>query len=362
MNDFKPLEEELKHHMASGALPGCVVCVAASGGIAHMQALGYGTTLPDKIPTRANTVYDVASLTKPLVTAAQALLMVQDGRLDLSATLGDFFSPCTGDKALITVLDLLTHRSGMAAWFPLFARGHSIAEYSKTILELPLKAPPRTRAIYSCLGYIMLAAVAEKVSGEGFITLASREVLEKLDLRRSWLGLPGVDLRQVAATEDSSFYERAAISEFGETFDFRRGIILGETHDTNSWAAGGCAGNAGLFSTAEEVLRLAEQCGPRSVLFDPDVIELIGLNETPFGPEHRTVGWMLASSPGSSAGRDFSPSSIGHTGFTGCSVWYDIERDITVVFLSNRIHPQVTAVDFRAVRRGVNSLAYRAVA
>ena len=149
--------------------------------------------------------------------------------------------------------------------------------------------------------------------------------------------------------------------KFNISYEFRKGIIWGEPHDTNSFAAGGTAGNSGLFTTAAEALALSEQYSPRSILLSPEILSLVGRNETPFGPQHRTLGWQLASSPDCSAGPDLSPDSIGHTGFTGCSIWFDRKRDLTIILFTNRIHPQVSNVDMGAIRRRICSLSVSAI-
>ena len=351
------IEREIERRLSDGSFPGGVLCIARSGSVIHQRSFGLAIALPEKIPAAFDTVYDVASLTKPLITTPLILLAVREGDLELDTSLGDLFENCPADKKVITIADLLSHRAGFIDWYPLFARGTGIADYRNAILEIPLTCPPRTETVYSCMGFILLAAMIEKVAGRPLIPLAEERIIKPLGLQRTSLGKPAVPLEKVAATEDSSFTEREMIKKFELTYDFREGIIWGEPHDTNSFAAGGSAGNSGLFTTAEEALVLTEQFGPRSRLFDQETLTLVGKNETPFGPKHYTLGWQLASSPGCSAGPDLSPESIGHTGFTGCSVWFDRRRDVTIILFTNRVHPQVSQADMAEVRAGICTLA-----
>jgi CubicO group peptidase (beta-lactamase class C family) len=350
---------EISCQIAAASFPGAVVGIARNGSISYLEAFGYAVALPEKIPAAGDTVYDTASLTKPLITANLVLQMIQDGLLTPETPLGEIFDGCPDDKRAITIADLLCHCGGLPWWYPLFAGGRSIADYRDIILELPLSKPPRVETIYSCPGYILLAAIVEAVLQTPFSRAAEERILRPLKLRRTSLGKPEVPLREVAATEDSSFFERNAIQEFGLDYKFRDGVIWGEPHDTNSFAAGGSAGNSGLFSTVEEVLILTEQYGGRSQLLGEDVISLVGRNYTPYGPQQRTYGWQLASSPDCSAAPELSPDAVGHTGFTGCSVWFDRERDLTIILLSNRIHPQVGSVDMTGIRRRIGTLAFR---
>ena len=359
--NFNALEEEIGRLIEEAVFPGCVLLLAENGEIALHKAFGFAATLPDRIPTAVDTVYDTASLTKPLVTANLVMQLIDNGDLSLSTSLGEIFSTCPDDKAPIAVAELLAHSAGIIAWYPLFAEGSTLEEYVERIFRLPLMSPPGARTIYSCPGFIILAAIIERVSGVKYGNLAASRIFEPVGLKSASLGKPAVPLEQVAPTEDSSFTEREMTRPFGVNYKFRDGVILGETHDTNSYAVAGSAGNSGLFATAEDIFTLTEQWGPRSTLLSPESIEACGINYTPFGPQHRGLGWQLASSPDCSACAELNPDSIGHTGFTGCSVWFDRRRDFTIILMSNRLHPQIGPHDMHEARRSVCRLAIEAL-
>lgn len=353
------IESEITRRLSDGSFPGAVTLIASKGKTKYFKAFGFSVALPQKIQADRKTIYDVASLTKPLITANLILQLIQEEKLSVEMPLSELFPECPKDKESITIEDLLCHRSGIVWWYPLYARGASISEYRDIIFNLPLACPPRREAIYSCPGYVLLASIIENILGMPYHLAAKDRIISPLGLDRTFLGEPEISLEEVAATEDSSFYERGLIKDCNESYSFREGIIWGQSHDTNSFAAGGSAGNAGLFSTAEEVLMLTEQFGPRSTLLNQKVLSLVGPNGTPFGPQHRTIGWQLASSPDSSACPELNPDSIGHTAFTGCSVWFDRLKDLTIVLLTNRVHPQLSNADMLEVRRNICALAVR---
>ena len=355
------LEREIDTLLCGGAFPGCVVLIARNGEIVYNQAFGDSVALPRKIKARVETIYDTASLTKPLITTALTLHQIEEKEIGFDTTLGELIDGCPEDKRFITVTDLLTHRSGIVAWYPLFAFGDDLESYVESILSLPLAVPPRKETIYSCPGFVVLAYIIESIAGKRFADLANELIISPLNLKRTSLGRPAFPLEEIAATEDGSHIEREMSQPYGVTFVFRDGIIWGETHDTNSHVVGGSAGNAGLFTTAAEAFILTEQWGPRSKLFKQETLAGISENLTPFGPQHRSLGWQLASSPDCSACSGLSRNSIGHTGFTGCSIWFDRELDFIFALFTNRIHPQASKADMVVIRRQLCSLALQAL-
>lgn len=353
-----PTEEEisarLQEHIKAGDFPGAVVAVAEGGEITRLVAAGQASVVPPYSMNK-DTVFDVASLTKPLITTTAILLLSQNGDLPLYTALGEIYENAPADKAGISIVDLLVHRSGFEAWYPLYAAGRSTAEYSEFILEHPLAAEPQSAAIYSDLNFVLLADIVEKIKAAPFSECVSDIILKPLGLQRSYIGKAPLLPEEIAATEKDGAHEQKMAAERGAIPLHRQGIIRGETHDGNSWAAGGCAGNAGLFSTARDVLKLTEEYGPRATLLSPEMYALVGENLSAFSSTHRTLGWQLASSEGCSAGPAFSPNAIGHTGFTGTSVWFDRERDIAVVILTNRVHPRCADINMNEIRRRLHT-------
>lgn len=354
-NPLQPLNDYLNELVSKETLPGGVIGLAHRGMPVFTIPFGYSATLPEKIVAKANTIYDAASLTKPLITTTLILQFVQRDMLSLESSLASFYPSCPPNKTNITVSDLLCHSSGIMDWYPLYAVANDLSGYVEKILELPLESPRGTKATYSCLNFILLADIIRKTTGDPFIQIAKELILEPLKLERSFLGKSSEFQRdEIAATECNSDTETKKIKEFSLYHSFRTGLIWGETHDCNSYSAGGSAGNSGLFTTVEEAFTLSEQYTDRSQLLNEGIRAKVGSNETSFGPQHRTLGWQLASSPESSAGDALSPLSIGHTGFTGTSLWYDPEEDLTYIILSNHVHPKARNIDMNEVRRNIH--------
>jgi CubicO group peptidase (beta-lactamase class C family) len=199
----------------------------------------------------------------------------------------------------------------------------------------------------------MLAAVLERVGGATLDVLAERDLVAPLGLRDTGFRPPRHFLPRIAATEDGNEREREMAGEAGKEFrGWNRGMIWGECHDLNAWSLGGVGGNAGWFSTAPELHRMAlEFLGQGTGLFTEEALSLFRGDLTPSLNENRSVGWQLAATPGAAAGPLLSPGSMGHTGFTGTSLWIDPEEGWILILLTNRIHPRYRADDMNAVRR-----------
>jgi CubicO group peptidase (beta-lactamase class C family) len=351
----RALQARLDRLLADDVLPGGVIARAIGGRIDLCLPFGDAVREPETIAATPETVYDTASLTKPLVTATLVLQLVDSGALGLETRLAELFD-VPDDKASITIADLLVHASGIVDWYPLYTRGSSISAYRELILSMPLACPPRTQTIYSCPNYILLASVIEHFSGLKFAEAAERRLFAPLGLTSTWLGAPPIEPRRIAAGERDSLTERGMISRFGLEFAFREGMIWGETHDANSHQAGGSAGNAGLFTTVREAIALADEYGPRSRTLSSRTRALVGPNLTPYGPQFRTIGWQRGDSPGGSAGTALPSDAIGHTGFTGTSLWYLPSADWTIAIFTNRIHPEARPVDMNEIRRELHAL------
>lgn len=288
------------------------------------------------------TLYDLASLTKPIF-ATLCLRLLARGELSLELRAEDFIPDVRGTiGAAATLEELLTHRSGLAAWGGLYLDvPHELGSKAARrwiLTEAARRAhgKPKEHAVYSDLGYIIASGVVTKSTGSDLPTLLAREILAPLELDPLELGYPpalGAEARRrlerrVAATERD---------------DWRGRLLRGEVHDENCAAMGGVSGHAGLFGTASAVGRVA-----RAVLdattgrgaeprFLPEALMKMAL--APRGGGTELLGWDSKSPTASSAGKRMSAASFGHLGFTGGSVWCDPEADVAVVLLSNRVCP-----------------------
>lgn len=353
--------------VASGVVPGAVVLFNDEGQTRLHEAFGARQVEPVHLPATLETLYDVASLTKAVVTSVLAMKAVDDGLLRLDDPVLQYLPEFVGEgKAGVTIRHLLAHAAGLPAHRPFYlqhpgpdgAGDDGSARRAAILLAAavePLGGPPGTRAVYTDLGFMLLGWLLERVRGARLDALADREIFGPLGLGASAFGpiLVGTG-RAVAATERCPWRGR---------------ILVGEVHDQNAWAMSGVAGHAGLFSTAHDLARLARSLAatwrgdrPGGDPGDVRLVERDVIREfwTPSGvpASNWRLGWDGPAAHGSQAGELLSRGAVGHLGFTGCSLWIDPERDRVIVFLSNRIHPTVRDDPrFRAFRPAVQDAA-----
>ena len=316
--------------VAARVFPGAVCEAGSSERAVWSAAEGAVAYEADAPRVTADTVYDLASLTKPLAAATVAMRFVQDGRLDLGAAVADLQPAWRGaDRAQATVADLLEHASGLTHWLPLWKTHRGREAVVAAAAEAPLAYPPRERSIYSDLGFIVVGALLERVGGEP---------LDRL-FARAWRGPASAPL---VFGPPGDVRARAAPTRFS---DARERLLQGEVDDDNAWAMGGVAGHAGLFGTAGAVgvfarglLRvLRRDAAAERALVSCDVLRRF-LQPSAVPASSRALGWDLMR-PTSSCGGRMSAAAFGHTGFTGTSLWIDPVRDLYAVLLTNRVHP-----------------------
>ncbi|HKY33361.1 MAG TPA: serine hydrolase domain-containing protein [Candidatus Polarisedimenticolia bacterium] len=355
------LDRFLGERVERGEIPGAAYAVAGDAGILDEGSAGLAVAVPERVAASPDTIYDLASLTKPLATSFLYLLLREELSLPPGMPVRRLIPELDRmDKRGILLEHLLTHTSGLPDWIPFYLRGSTLDEYLSQLTDRPLEAPPGGRVIYSCAGYITLAAVLQRAATEGLQLLADRFIIRPLGLRDTGFLPPGEKLGRVAATEDSCEYERTMAGKPAEGYGgFRKGVIRGEVHDQNAWVLGGVSGNAGLFSTARETALLAlEYLGAGRGLLDGQALDLARTDRTPGREEARSFAFRLNLRGETAGGPDLSPRAFGHNGFTGTSVWIDPVPRRVHVLLTNRVHPAVSdKVDMLALRRRFHSIA-----
>ncbi|MDT7808308.1 MAG: hypothetical protein QOJ70_2121 [Acidobacteriota bacterium] len=359
----------LAERIAAGDFPSAIYLVAERGCARFSDALGDAVRDPEKHPARFDTIYDLASLTKPLVTGMLTALLVERGLVGLDAPVSDYLQQFgEGDKRAVTIRHLLTHTSGLPAWLPLYLASRGERERVLDVVAAqPLEQPVGARVVYSDLGFITLGLLAERVGGARLAELARREIFDPLKLKRTFFN-PEKSLRnEVAACESGgNLYERGMCeTQPGAVAAnvWREGTIWGEVHDGNAYFLGGAAGHAGLFSTASETFGLAQQFLPRSTtLLKPETCLLFRTNMTKGLNEARSFAWQLAATPESTAGPRLPPEAFGHLGFTGTSCWIDPTSERVLILLTNRTHARTLPfVNINSVRRRFHTLAVEAL-
>ncbi|MBV8858837.1 MAG: beta-lactamase family protein [Acidobacteria bacterium] len=359
----------IEERIEAGDFPSAVYAVAERGEVRYADALGDAVREPEVRPATLGTVYDLASLTKPLVTGMLLAQLVERGAVGLDAAVSEYL-PAFGaeDKRAITVRHLLTHTSGLPAWQPLYlSAGGDRERVLEIIAAQPLEQAPGGRVIYSDLGFITLGLLAEKVTNTRFAELARREIFEPLGLTRTFFNPEKTIQTEVAACESGgNAYERGmceARPGAGDSKLWRERTIWGEVHDGNAYFLGGAAGHAGLFSDARETLTLASQFLPGTArLLDPETCRLFRQNMTEGLNEARSFAWQLAATPESTAGPRLPPEAFGHLGFTGTSCWIDPTTERVFILLTNRTHARpLPFVNINGVRRRFHTLAVEAL-
>ncbi|HEY0319951.1 MAG TPA: serine hydrolase domain-containing protein [Pyrinomonadaceae bacterium] len=359
----------LSERIAAGDFPSAVYLVAEKGRVRLRDALGHAVIDPFEHMAALDTIYDLASLTKPLITGLLCARRVETNELKLDEEVRTFLPEFdVADKRAITIRQLVTHTSGLPAWRPLYiTSGGRKEDALRSIAAEPLETEPGTHVRYSDLGFITLGFLLEKISGALLALIARREIFEPLKLKRTFFNPEMALQTEMAASETGNLYERQMYSEMkpGDSYNsWREQLIWGEVHDGNAFFLGGAAGHAGLFSTARETLRLAEQFLAGSTkLLKPETCALFSTNMTAGLEEARSLGWQLAATKDSTAGTDLPPESFGHTGFTGTSCWIDPLHERIFLLFTNRTHAARTLpfVNINSTRRRFHSLAVKAL-
>jgi CubicO group peptidase (beta-lactamase class C family) len=357
---FASVYRVLQGAIANHAFPGCAFGVLAGGEVVLEDALGGFTYDGDSPRVTPRTVFDVASITKVVSTTAAAMLLYQRGLLDLDTPLGELLPGfVVGRESArlarqVTLRHLLAHNSGLPAYVEFFRDVATPAELYRLCLELPVEANPGERSEYSDPGFILLGKALEVLTRDELAPWVQKQVFEPLGL---------------TATRFNPVSEQRSLippTEIDEQFRHRR--IQGEVQDENASVLNGVAGHAGLFSNVPDLLRFAGEIlaasgslHPQgaSPIFTRDTVECFALRQGPDGSS-RALGWDTPSQE-SSAGHHFSANSIGHLGFSGCSLWIDLDASIAAVLLTNRTWPDRQSQLIKQVRPAFHDAVRKAL-
>lgn len=349
MGHSDSVDKAMQAAVDAHVFPGAVLLVRVNGTIVHHQAYGQTSLIPQREPAQPDTIYDLASLTKPLATVTAVLDLMAEGKLRLddpvASHLGELRGTAVGD---VTVFHLLTHSSGLPWWRPFYQRigerdraepGFLGSEAAKdfVLAEIgreALETKPGAKSVYSDLGFILLGLTVERVTGAPAAAHCRARIYQKISAEPLFYfqkdgRLPWGDIQKtrVAPTEQDPWRGR---------------MLRGEVHDENAYALGGIAGHSGLFGTARAVAALSgtwlDAYHGRPSPLPVEWVRRFVTRQEQIPGSSWALGWDTPSAP-SSSGTKFSPQSFGHLGFTGTSLWVDPERELEVVLLSNRVHP-----------------------
>jgi CubicO group peptidase (beta-lactamase class C family) len=344
------LDSIVRAGIAEGAAPGAALAVGRYGRLVHVQGYGRTDGREDAPEVTERTLWDLASLTKVVGTTTAAMILEEEGRLELDHTVASYLPEFNDPaKAAITLRQLLEHRGGLEAFAPLYREFRGREQYLEQINRRPSKRVPGTETEYSDWDLILLQLIIERITAQPLDHFLQERLFRPLGMHDTGFN-PDPSLKpRIAATEVDAQY--------------RGGLIWGEVHDPNAWAMGGVAGHAGLFSSvrdlavyAQMLLNGGEYGGLR--ILKPATIARWTAPQVP--SSSRALGWDTPSGK-SSAGRFFGPRSFGHTGYTGTSMWIDPERGLFVILLTNRVNPTAANQRHVPLRRAVADAVQAAI-
>jgi CubicO group peptidase (beta-lactamase class C family) len=362
------LDSIMEAALRDGAAPGAALAAGRHGRLVHLRGYGRIDAAAGTAAVTDSTRFDLASLTKVIATTTAAMILEQEGRLELDRPVRDYLPELDApDKAPITVRHILAHNGGFIAGAPLWRDARGKAEFLNRINARPLAYAPGDSTIYSDWDLILTGMIVERITGQRLDAFVQQRIWAPLGMRDTGFNpLASGPLRDdvdcmAAARDDHPLLALIAATEIDSVY--RRRPIHGIVHDENACALGGVAGHAGLFSSARDLAVFAlmmmngGEYGGVRILQPATIARWTSRQEA---RSSRALGWDTPA-PGSSAGRYFSPHSFGHTGFTGTSIWIDLERRLFVVLLTNRVNPTRANTRHEPLRRFIADAAQSAI-
>jgi CubicO group peptidase (beta-lactamase class C family) len=337
---FDAARQILQRAVADRAFPAAVIEVGDSQRPLWREAFGHLTFDPASPPTRDDTIFDLASLTKVVATTALVMRQVERGTLGLDDPVQRYIPTWRDEGAIVTIRDLLSHSSGLPAHVEFFREHTGRAAFEAAIARTPRTYEPRSMSVYSDLGFMLLGFILES-----FATLEMQ-----LDTMRLQMG----GIQDLQFHPPALWKPRTAPTRHDP---WRGRLLVGEVDDDNAWALGGAAGHAGLFGAVAPVgecaRHLLQVLDGRTGVFRQETLNTFIARRTEIPGSSRALGWdtML---PTSSCGTRMSPRAFGHVGFTGTSLWIDPDRSVYVVLLTNRVHPTPENEAITSVRPAVH--------
>ena len=360
--------------VANRVFPGAVLLVNKEGQVVYHRAFGNRSLEPEVTPLSEDTIFDLSSLTKPLATATAFLYLVRERKLRIDDRVTRLFHNFgVHGKTHVTFRHLLAHCSGLPGWRPYYkeiikverggrvnflcSQGAKQHVFEMIHREKPESDPGRN-VVYSDLGFMLLGEAIEEISGLTLDRFCQERIFKPLGLRStSFIDLSLVRTRRLVPVTD--------MIAPTERCEWRKKILCGEVHDDNAYAMGGLAGHSGLFSSAADINVLLSKFrdayfGKASLLPEAIVREAFTRDKT-VAQSPRTLGWDTPAPTGSAAGTRFSKNTVGHLGFTGTSMWLDLDKAVHVVLLSNRVHPSRNNDKIKDFRPVIHDLVMEAI-
>jgi serine-type D-Ala-D-Ala carboxypeptidase len=325
---FAPAYEALEAAISSKAFPGAALAITHCGKLVALKGFGHFTYEPESPAVGCDTIYDLASVSKVIATTTMAMILYEQGELDLEMPVVSLLPEFADDdrrRSQITVEMLLAHSSGLPAYVRLFEQAQTARDLVQAAHQVALTADPGSRAEYSDIGFIILGEALARVAAEPLDQFCQRQIFGPLGMAHSGFNPPLTARHLIPPTVDDR--------------TFRHRVIQGEVHDENASVLGGVAGHAGVFASASDVALFAHcMLSGGSPIVRPETVRLFTRRQSTPAGTSRALGWDTPSSP-SQSGKCLSPTAFGHLGYTGTSLWIDPDRELSVTLLTNRTWP-----------------------
>ncbi len=348
---FNDVDRVINKAIEDKTFPGAVVLVWKDGKTIYEKAFGNNTYDSSSPKVKTTTIYDLASVTKVVATTTAAMICYDRKLFSLDDKVVKYIPEFgVNGKEYITIMNLLIHNSGLLAWKKFYGRDLKYDDVINEIYSSELECETGEKTVYSDLGIITLGKIIEKVSGKSLDVFCKDEIFIPLKMESTFYN-PVDSLKKLCAPTEIDNY-------------WRMKTLQGEVHDETSAMLNGVAGHAGLFSTADDLAKLMSVLLNKGkvnqkIFIQQSTIELFTKRVSE--ESSRAIGWDTKSDSGSSAGKYFSKNSFGHTGYTGTSIWADPERNLFVVFLTNRVYPTRENTKIQKVRPQLHNAVIKSI-
>ena len=346
------LKNFLQISISDSAFPGCAITVGYRNHLLLNEAFGRFTYDPQSIQDQPNSIFDLASVTKVVATTTIAMILYDQGRLNLDWPVQEVVPEFKGKgKDQVTVRHLLTHTSGLPGWVKFYETMQGKERIVQEICHTDLIYQPGTQTVYSDLGMILMQKILETIAQKPLNLLFEEYVASPLGMNRTFYNPEPKYFNEIVPTEMSEFHHK---------------LVRGFVHDENTFAMGGVSGHAGLFSTAEDLAHFCQMYLNGGIykfkrILQPETIKLFTARQNLVEGSSRAIGWDTRSEEHSMAGKYMSMQAFGHSGFTGTTVWLDPVNDVFVVLLTNRVYPTRENQKIRRVRPQVHDYVMQAI-
>ena len=349
--DFTGVDSIIYNGITEKAFPGAALLINLDGKIIYKKGFGKFTYESDSPDVKPSTIYDLASLTKVIATTTAAMICIDRKYFTLDDKVEKFIPDFkANDKENITIRNLLLHNSGLPAWEKFYDKNLTKDQILSDIYSSKLGYKTGSKTVYSDLGMIVLGKVIEKVTNSSLDKFCKKEIFEPLGMNDTYFNPPDSVKYKIPPTENDIYW--------------RNRLIKGEVHDETASLLGGVSGHAGLFSNVEDLAKfllliLNKGIYKNKRIINSETVELFTKRQSQ--ESSRALGWDTKSETGSSAGNLFGTNSFGHTGFTGTSIWVDPDRNLFVVFLTNRVYPSREKNKLLSIRPKLHDAVIRAI-